>query len=54
MLIKLKAQNGTYPVTVEYGEDDPRIAHDKDMLEIILSCAMMNTSLLTQAINAAW
>ena len=52
-LIKLKAQNGTYPVAVEYGEDDPHIANDKDMLEIILSCAMMNTSLLTQAINAA-
>ena len=52
-LIKLKTQNGTYPVTVECGEDRPRIVHNKDMLEIILSCAMMNTSLLSQAINAA-
>ena len=52
-LIKLKAQNGTYPVTVKYGEDRPRIAHDKDMLEIILYGAMMNKSLLLQAINAA-
>lgn len=52
-LVKFKTQNGTYPVTVECGEDDPHIANDKDMLEIILSCAMMNTSLLTQAINAA-
>ena len=53
-LVKLKTQNGTYPVTVEYGEDSPKIANDKDMLEIILYGAMMNTSLLTQAINAAW
>ena len=52
-LVKLKTQNGTYPVTVECGEDDPHIANDKDMLEIILSCAMMNTSLISQAINAA-
>ena len=35
-LVKLKTQNGTYPVTLECGEDRPRIAHDKDMLEIIL------------------
>ena len=53
-LIKLRTQNGTYPVTVERGEDRPRIIHDKDMLEIILYGAMMNTSLLSQAINAAW
>lgn len=52
-LVKLKTQNGAYPVTVECGEDDPHIANDKDMLEIILSCAMMNTSLLKQVINAA-
>lgn len=52
-LVKLKTQNGTYPVTVEYGEDSPKIANDKDMLEIILYGAMMNTSLLSQAINAA-
>ena len=52
-LIKLKTQNGTYPVTLECGEDSPKIANDKDMLEIILYGAMMNTSLLSQAINAA-
>lgn len=52
-LLKLRTQNGTYPVTVEYGEDSPKIANDKDMLEIILYGAMMNTSLLSQAINAA-
>lgn len=52
-LIKLKAQNGTYPVTVKCGEDDPRIVHDKDRLEISLYGAMMNKSLLSQAINAA-
>ena len=52
-LIKLKAQNGTYPVAVEYGEHRPYIVHDKDMLEIILYGAMMSTSLLSQAINAA-
>ena len=52
-LIKLKAQNGTYPVAVEYGEYRPYIVHDKDMLEIILYGAMMSTSLLSQAINAA-
>lgn len=52
-LVKLKTQNGTYPATVKYGDDRPRIAHDKDMLEIILYGAMMNKSLLSQAINAA-
>ena len=52
-LIKLKAQNGTYPVAVEYGEYRPYIVHDKDMLEIILYGAMMSTSLISQAINAA-
>jgi len=52
-LIKLKTQNGTYPVAVEYGEHRPYIVHDKDMLEIILYGAMMSTSLISQAINAA-
>lgn len=52
-LVKLKTQNGTYPVTVECGEDDPHIANDKDMLEINLYRAMMDTSLISQAINAA-
>lgn len=52
-LVKLKTQNGTYPVTVEYREDDPRIAHDKDMLEINLYRAMMDTNALSRAINAA-
>jgi len=52
-LVKLKTQNGTYPVTVECGEDDPHIANDKDMLEIILYGAMMDENLLSQTINTA-
>lgn len=43
-LVKFKTQNGTYPIAVEYEGHRPYIAHDKDMLEIIL---------LTQIINAA-
>lgn len=43
-LVKFKTQNGAYPIAVEYEGHRPYIAHDKDMLEIIL---------LSQAINAA-
>ena len=52
-LVKFKTQNGTYPVTVECGSFRPKAATNKDMLEIIIYGAMMNASLISQAINAA-